>query len=445
MLKKASSIRKAIGAVSLLWFGSLAGSGLAFFTQVILARELTPAGYGVFAAALATITLLAPLAGFGVHSVWLKVFGAEGWLATRWLAASYWFVSLSTMMTLLLLSAWIVWGPHVDSVARLLTWLIPVIFSYLAMELVTSKLLLEERFRSLALWQLLPHFARLALILIVVYAMDHSSDVEVIAIVYALVAFVVFAIGFTSLKAMISGRLALKGHSQTAGSGLRYFSDSVPATVSAVAAQAWPFGLATIFHLIYFQSDILLLKYLTGDEAAGIYNVGFTVMAAVYLLPSAVYQKFLLPKVHRWANHDRKRFYEVYRKGNIAMLVIGVVAMLAIWASAFWVVPLLFGVEYQQSVIVLNILAISAPLMFVASSVGATLVTQQHMTSKVKYMGVVAVLNITLNFALIPGLGIIGAAVATVISNLALLVIYYVAAQYTVFRSELKCITEVAE
>ncbi len=94
-MKAGSSVRKALVAISLLWFGSLAGAGLAFITQVVLARELTPAGYGVFAAALATVALLAPLAGFGVQGFWLKAFGVEGWGAVRWLTQSFRFVITS--------------------------------------------------------------------------------------------------------------------------------------------------------------------------------------------------------------------------------------------------------------------------------------------------------------------------------------------------------------
>lgn len=439
MFKKDSSIRKALGAVSLLWFGSLAGAGLAFFTQVILARELTPVGYGVFAAALATVTLLAPLAGFGVQGVWLKVFGAEGWKATRWLSASFRFVVLSTALTLSLFFVWAAWGPHDESTTQLLFWLSPVILGYLFMELVSSKLLLEERFRSLALWQLLPHFTRLVLILLIVFAGIRNPNVITIAAVYALVAIVVLVLGCVHLKTMAGGGFALKGHSCMDVSEKKSLDSKVPVRVADVLTQTWPFGLATIFHLVYFQSDIILLKYINGDEAAGVYNVAFTVMAAVYLFPSVIYQKFLLPKMHRWANHDRKRFYQVYRQGNIAMLVLGVVAMLAIWGTAFWAIPLLFGAEYRQSFVVINILAVCAPVVFVASSVGATLVTQEHMVRKVKYMGIVAVLNVVLNFTLIPGFGAVGAAVATVISNLVLLVIYYVAAQCLVFAPDLKC------
>lgn len=53
-------------AVSMLWVCSLIGAALSFLTQVALARILQPAGYGAFAAALATASLLTPLAGFGI-------------------------------------------------------------------------------------------------------------------------------------------------------------------------------------------------------------------------------------------------------------------------------------------------------------------------------------------------------------------------------------------
>ncbi|MDO8335211.1 MAG: oligosaccharide flippase family protein [Candidatus Saccharibacteria bacterium] len=434
MIKEAVSARKALNAVSLLWLGSLIGAGLAFITQVVLARELTPDGYGVFAAALATVTLLAPLAGFGVQGFWLKVFGAEGWRATRWLPGSFRFVALSTSGTLILLAVWAALGPHDTLTAELLFWLLPVIAAYMFMELVSGRLLLEERFASLAFWQMFPHVARLVLVLSLLLILVNRPNLSLIATIYGLVALSVIVAGCIYLRSMLGGGFRLKGHVGSVDSERRELRAEVSAiSMLDVASKTWPFGLATVFHLVYFQSDIVLLKYLAGNADAGVYNVAFTVMAAVYLLPSVIYQKVLLPKIHRWANHDRERFYRVYRQGNIAMLVLGGGAMVAIWGSAFWAIPLLFGEQYVEAVALLNILAVSAPIVFVASSVGAVLVTQEHMVKKVKIMGGVAVLNVLLNIVLIPKYGAVGAAVTTVFSNLVLLVVYYMSAQRSVF------------
>jgi len=70
MLKADFRLQKAFGAVSVLWISSLVSAGLAFLTQVVLARELTPAGYGMFAAALATVTLQVKVFDLSGKEVW---------------------------------------------------------------------------------------------------------------------------------------------------------------------------------------------------------------------------------------------------------------------------------------------------------------------------------------------------------------------------------------
>jgi Polysaccharide biosynthesis protein len=75
--------RQAAKAISLWWLGSLRGAGLAFLTQVILARRLGPSAFGVFASALATVTLLVPLAGFGMMHYSPEVVDEEGWGVMR--------------------------------------------------------------------------------------------------------------------------------------------------------------------------------------------------------------------------------------------------------------------------------------------------------------------------------------------------------------------------
>jgi len=423
--------KAAFKAVSYLWVGSIIGAGCAFLTQVILARGLGPEAFGVFAAALSTVTLLAPLAGFGIAQYWLKAFGQEGWRARRWLPGSFRFIGLSTATVFLLLLVWALWGPHNALSAGILVILSFHVLGQLAVELVSSKLQLEERYLNLAVWQAFPHLSRLLLVMVLAYATTNLISAQSAAYCYAVVAFVFFVSAVWLLLRLYRGSFDLKGYMAPEKAEMPSKPD-VPGMFQ-VAEQSWPFGVAGLFHLIYFQSDIILLRYMTGAELAGIYNVAFTVMIAVYLLPGVIYQKFLLPKMHRWAHCDRTKFYQVYRQGNIGMLILGLLAMVLIWLLASRGVVFLFGQNYQQAVGLLMILAVSAPVLFVASSVGATLVTQVHMKSKVKCMGVVAGLNIILNFLLIPLYGAYGAAVATIISNVSLLAIYYFYAEKLVF------------
>jgi len=420
--------KKALKTISLLWISSLLGAGCAFLVQVLLARYLDPIDFGDFSAAFATVTLFVPLAGFGISQFWLKIFGEEGWNATRWLSSSISFAVSSSLVVFSLLIFWAFIGPH-DKVMQIIILSLSIyIFGQVTVELVGSKLQLEERYIFLALWQILPHLIRLGLLVSFIFLLDKVLNVIVVAQIYAVVAIVFTIIGAFLLYKMLIGVFALKGHKINNADTLQIIPN-----IKMVIFQAWPFGLAGLFHLIYFQSDIILLKYLSGSEAAANYNIAFTIMVAIYIFPSVIYQKFLLPKIHRWAHHDREKFYYTYKQGNLMMFIIGSVGMVLVWFSSSFLISLLFGIKYTNSSELLNILAFSIPVIFVASSVGATLVTKEHMKKKVLYMGTIAVLNIVLNIILIPIYGASGAAVATVLSNIFLLIIYYIAAEKYVF------------
>jgi len=424
----------AFKAISLLWIGSLAGAGFAFLTQVLLARKLGSNDFGAFSSALTTITLLAPLAGFGISQYWLKAFGQEGWAGERWLKPSFQFIALSTLFLMGAIVTWALYSSHDRLTQNLLLILSLYILGQLSVELVSSKLQLEEKYFHLALWQFLPLFLRCSMVFITVVVSSMALAAEYYAVFYSVIAVVFFLLAVPQLLHMVNGKLTLKGHERA-----REFSAlSLKPSMLSVAGASWPFGVAAFSHLIYFQSNIILLKHLSSNSAAGIYSVAFTIMTAVYLLPSVIYQRFLLPKMHRWANHDPDMFYQIYRKGNWLMLLLGTLAMLAILLCADWAVPLLFGEAYREASSVLKILSLSAPVIFLAFSAGATLVTQEHMKVKVKYMALVAIINVLLNVTLIPLFDLRGAAVATVVSNLLLLSLYFYGAQRLVFKNKFR-------
>jgi O-antigen/teichoic acid export membrane protein len=410
-----SADETAFRAISVLWFGSIFGAGFAFLTQVLLARELGPAVFGLFSATLGMVMLVTPLSSFGLGGFWLSVFGHEGWAATRWLRGSFHFVLASSSLVIAALLGWASLGPHDATTRSLLTLLTVYVFGQASMELVSARLQLEGRYAHLALWQLTPHLLRFFLIATLAYTTGELLTATNAAYSYAAVSVGTLLIAAYLVNRMYRGKFYLQGH------GHQTFADTPqPAlpTMRDVAAKTWPYGLTGVLYLVYFQSDIILLKYIAGDEAAGIYNVGFIITAAIYLLPSVVYQKFLMPKLHLWANHDRERFYKTFRTGSTAMLLIGLVAMVATWMIAPPAIRLLFGANYEQSVSVIMVLSLAIPVRFFASSAGATLSTQHHVVKKARIMAIGAAINVLLNFAIIPQFGVAGAAATTVATEM---------------------------
>jgi O-antigen/teichoic acid export membrane protein len=151
---------RALSAISMLWITTAVGAGVVFLTQVLLARELGPAKFGLFTSSLATITMVAPLAGFGLSQYWLQVYGVEGWAANRWLLPSLRFITASTLLTLSIIVVWSLTGAPADARDTLLL-LLPVVLGILAVNLLGSQQRLEERHHALALWQLMTPGSRL--------------------------------------------------------------------------------------------------------------------------------------------------------------------------------------------------------------------------------------------------------------------------------------------
>lgn len=418
---------KTIRALSFLWLGSILGSGSTFLIYLILARKIGPAMFGLFSSTMATITIFSLVAGFGIPQVWLKLFGKEGWQSIRWIKPSLVFVGITLLIISIAVFGLVLLHAKEPLTRQLFMLLLFYVYGYIAVQLVGSKLQLEERYEFLTIWQMAPNLLRLLVIVLGYYILEWHIDVLDVGWIYAAVGFLFMGIGASQLLHMMRGNFKLKGHSKAE------IPEAGGPTLKEVFHESWPFGFAALFAFIYLQSDIIMVKYLTGDREAGYYNVAFTILSAIMTVPIILFSKYLIPKYHRWANHDRKRFYDTYRKGNVAMLLSGLGILLGVVALSWYFIPLLFGQEYRPSVILLNILALTIPFSFLAYSYGATLLTADHMRLKVKLMGIVAIFNCLLNVILIPGYGAAGAAVATVLSNILLVFLYRYNAEKKVF------------
>ncbi|WP_368564205.1 lipopolysaccharide biosynthesis protein [Pseudoxanthomonas sp. UTMC 1351] len=412
------SWRSAFAAVSMLWLATMAGAFFVFLAQAILARRLGPHEYGLFASSLATVSMVAPLAGFGLSQFRLRVYGAEGWQGDRWLSSSLWFTTLTTLLAIGSIVAWALLGAPVDAATRAtLLLLTPVVLGLLGINLVGSKWRLEDRYGALASLHLMMPAGRLlvALLALLVPMTAYSA-----AVGYGVVGLLVAAISYPPTRAMLSGQMQLRGH------GPRV-EGPMPADpgIAELWREAWPYGVAAILYPVFFQVSTVLVKYINGDTQAGRYGIAMAVMTAIYLLPSTIYQKFLLSKLHRWAVHDQPKFWRVYHQGNIGMLLLGLGTGLGLAASAPWLVPWIFGEDYRLVARILMVLAICVPIRFLSTSVGSALLTGGHMRYRVRAMTWATIAAVVLNVLLIPEFNEFGAAAATVAAEILLLLSMY--------------------
>lgn len=397
-------------AVLVIWSFTLLNGGLNFLAQIILARNWGAADYGAFMAALNTITLGAPIAGFGVAVLWLDIFGREGFKGTRWLPGSFQLVLASTTLVLACLLVWAAAAPD-PSTRSVLLWLLPVLPLLLCTKLVQALFQLEGQDRKVGLLQAVPALGKLGAALAVLL---FSASLLEGAATYAAVAVTVVLALAGSLRRLIRGEIHLKGHT-------RPVSSTSPADQPGlwrVLKEAWPFGLAGVSYLVLYQSDIILLGWLRSAEEAGQYAAAYTLVGALTILPGALYQKFLRPRIHRYAHHDRTRFLALFRIGGAAMALGGALAAVLIVLVGPTAIDFLFGADYGVASALIPWLGLTLPARFLGSAVGSALVTSRHMAIKVWIQLAAALVNVATNLVLIPLFGVFAAVGTTVACEL---------------------------
>lgn len=393
---------------------------LAFLTQLLLARALNVPDYGRMVALLAIVNVIGSFASYGVGLFWLQVFGQEGWTAIRWIMPTIQIVGTATIAGAGLLAGYVILTAE-GSLAYssfLAALLVSVLLGQSLAEITAARLQLEERYLVLAGWQSLTQLGR-SLAVVFVVATD-ATDLPHLLAGYALVGFIISTISAISLDQVRGGRIALVGHGGSPP--LAKISDRAP--IQAAFVGAMPYCLCTIFYLVYSQGVVVVVERGVGREAAAMYNVAFLIVAAIYLIPNVIYMKYLVSKIFRWWTQDRQMFSAVFHVGVAANGTLGVICMLAVIASAPFVIPILFGSRYAASVPVLVLLSVGIPVRFIQHTFGATLFSQENMKRSVFYMGAAALSCLVLSLLLIPRFGVEGAAVSSVLAEITLLLLY---------------------
>jgi O-antigen/teichoic acid export membrane protein len=224
-------------------------------------------------------------------------------------------------------------------------------------------------------------------------------DVTVLA-----AAMLVPAAATLAYSAQLAGGMAA-AFSEGAGRADRDVS-GMPSVWTEIARDVAPIGAGILLSALYFRLDLFLLQAWRGAEAVALYNAVFRLVEALRLFPAALLA-VMLPALVRAA--DGRPLVQV----SAAVTGFGALVALAVWLSAAWLVPLVYGPGYAAAVPAFRILALSFPLMSLNYALTHQLVGWSGHRAYAAVCLAALVFNIALNARLIPSLSIDGAAWAT--------------------------------
>lgn len=181
---------------------------------------------------------------------------------------------------------------------------------------------------------------------------------------------------------------------------------------------------STIATEIYTMLDTVMLEYYFGDVPVGYYSNAAKVVRMVYTLVIALVAVFY-PRISLcYKQKDYEAANDLINRGTKILLLLALPCTLGLLLTAEDVVPLLFGVEFAPAVSTLRLLCILILIFSLAYFLGHIVLTAtglERMILRATIAG--AAVNVCANFVLIPMLRQDGAAIASVLSELAVTVI----------------------
>ena len=180
-----------------------------------------------------------------------------------------------------------------------------------------------------------------------------------------------------------------------------------------ILKESWPFAMITAFGAIMVNIDSVMLKIFHTADVVGIYAAGRRLIESLTFLPET-FVVALFPAFSALFVQNRNLFQQNMQRAFQYMLAIAVPIGVVLFMLADEIVVFLFADEFAGSAVALQWLAIWLSLLFLKQVLVVSLNATGHQRLVSALIGLAMLLNVMLNYLLIPQFVIIGACVATI-------------------------------
>ncbi|MDB5359557.1 MAG: polysaccharide biosynthesis protein [Rhodospirillales bacterium] len=370
--------------------------GLGVFVGIWIARYLGPEGFGNFNFAVSFVALFGTLTTFGLDGIIIREIVRDHTQAPELLGTAFALRIGASLLAppLAIFTIWLV-QPN-DGVTLVLVSLLSLGLVFQAVD--TIDCFFQSQVRSkLTVW---PKNVAFLLMAGVRISLIHSN-----APIWT------FAAAQVAESAL--GAIGLIATYLWAGGRLSRWRLRTPRAVELVK-QSWPIILSSMAIMVYMRIDMVMLKLLQGDRAAGLFAAATRVTEVWYFIPAAIVSS-VAPAIMQ-ARLNPPLYYARIQKLFNLMTLMSLAVGSCVALGSDQIIHILYSADFGGAAPVLKIHVWASIFVFLGVAQGPWNLSENLLKLGFYRTLAGAFANVLLNLILIPRYSEIGAAYSTVVS-----------------------------
>lgn len=392
-----SIIQKIIKNTFLLLISQIVSIGFGFVFTMITARYLGTGGFGLLSFALAFNGILGVISDLGLSSLTTRNVSRDNELASTYIGNTIPLKLLLVIINFIFVMIIMNVSKYPSETTKIVYLIaLSTIFSAFT-NIFTS---IFQAFEKMEYTSLIRILNSILMLIGAVIAIKQKFSVIEFASIYFIVNFIILLISsiICSLKFVVF-KIEIDWN---------FWMNSLK--------ESAPFWFASIFAVIYYRIDMVMLSMIQNDAAVGLYAASYRLIDALSVIPSA-FMGAMFPIFSKLYIHSKNSMALTFQKAYKILLVLAIPIGIGTTILADKIILIIYGKDYTLSILVLQILIWASVLSFINWTPSTLLnsVNKQRTLMVITLIG--TIINILLNFLLIPKMSYVGAAAATVASE----------------------------
>ena len=398
----ASKVKTVFANMSWLMVSQLITSLCAFIWTILTAWYLGPSEYGVFGTAVSFSVIFGFLADFGVTTYIVRSISTDFDNEPKYFNNAIslkLFLSIFYLFVVFLALMLLGWDNYVVGICMLFAFenLIKSFHS-----VFYSSFQAHEQMKYQAITNTILNVLTLVFIVIITF-----TDFGLLGITAAYILANVFG--------LIYVYLALRKHIL-----VPHFSFDVSMYKSLIKA-GLPFALTGLFYTIYYSIDIVMITHFASTYDTGLYNSAYKLINVLTLFYS-IYTAVVFPVMSKLFTNEKDLLQLSFVKSIKYLSLVTIPIAVFTYFYGYDIIAI-YGAEFGEAGGVIKILIWTVCFLFINGACSMILNASHEEYSVTKIYSIAAIFNVVLNLILIPKYSVYGASVATVLSEILILVL----------------------